>query len=143
VSAPRPARPLVSIVVPVLDEEGCIDELARRVRAALEAEDVEHELLFVDDGSRDRTQERIEALRREHPSVCAIRFTRSFGHQAALAAGLRYARGDAVVSMDGDLQHPPELLPQLLAAWRAGSDVVHTVRRGATPRSARVASSIG
>ena len=128
-SPPRPAHPLVSIVVPVLDEEGCIDELARRVRGALAGEGVEHELLFVDDGSRDRTPERIEALRRGDRTVCAIRFTRSFGHQAALAAGLRYARGDAVVTMDGDLQHPPELLPRLLSAWRAGSDVVHTVRR--------------
>jgi dolichol-phosphate mannosyltransferase len=129
VSAQRPQSPLVSVVVPVLDEEGCVDELARRVRAALSKEDVRHELLFVDDGSRDGTPVRIAALQQLDPSVRTVRFTRRFGHQAALAAGLRYARGDVVISMDGDLQHPPELLPQLLAAWRAGSDVVHTVRR--------------
>jgi dolichol-phosphate mannosyltransferase len=128
-SAPRPAHALVSVVVPVLDEEECIEELARRVRDVMTTQGVAHELLFVDDGSRDRTPERIEALCRSDPRVRTIRFTRSFGHQAALAAGLRYARGDAVISMDGDLQHPPELLPELLAAWRAGSDVVHTVRR--------------
>jgi polyisoprenyl-phosphate glycosyltransferase len=129
VSAPRPERPLVSVVVPVLDEEGCIDELARRVRAAFAGTGVRHELLFVDDGSRDATPERIAALQRSDADVRTVRFTRCFGHQAALAAGLRYARGDAVVSMDGDLQHPPELLPEMIAAWRDGSDVVHTVRR--------------
>ena len=127
-NAPRPPDPLVSIVVPVLDEEGCVDELARRVAAVMAAQGARYELLFVDDGSRDRTPERIEEARRRDACVRTIRFTRSFGHQAALAAGLCYARGDAVVTLDGDLQHPPELIPDLLAAWRAGSDVVHTVR---------------
>jgi glycosyltransferase involved in cell wall biosynthesis len=127
VTEARPAHPLLSVVVPVLDEEGCIEELARRVRDAL-GSGACYELLFVDDGSRDRTPERIEGLRAVDPRVCAIRFTRSFGHQAALAAGLRYARGDLVVTMDGDLQHPPELLPRLVEAWNAGADVVHTRR---------------
>jgi dolichol-phosphate mannosyltransferase len=129
VSAPRPEDPLVSIVVPVLDEEGCVEELARRVRDVLTAAGARYELLFVDDGSRDRTPERIAELQARDPRVCAIRFTRRFGHQAALSAGLRYARGDVVVTMDGDLQHPPELLPDLVAAWRRGADVVHTLRR--------------
>lgn len=126
-NAARPSDPLLSVVVPVLDEEGCIDELAKRVRAALPG--VRLELLFVDDGSRDSTPERIAALQQADPAVRTVRFTRCFGHQAALAAGLRYARGDVVVTMDGDLQHPPELLPEMLAAWRDGNDVVHTVRR--------------
>jgi glycosyltransferase involved in cell wall biosynthesis len=125
----RPGDPLVSIVVPVLDEEGCVGELARRVAEVMRAAGARHELIFVDDGSRDATAERIAALRAADPAVKAIRFTRSFGHQAALAAGLEFARGDVVVSMDGDLQHPPELIPRLLEAWRAGADVVHTVRR--------------
>jgi dolichol-phosphate mannosyltransferase len=116
-------------VIPVLDEEGCIDELARRLRQALSKAAARYELLFVDDGSRDGTAERIAQLAAADPRVCTIRFTRSFGHQAALAAGLRYARGDLVVTMDGDLQHPPELVPELVAAWRAGADVVHTRRR--------------
>lgn len=140
----RPPDPLISIVVPVLDEEGCIDELARRVGEVMRAERARYELLFVDDGSRDATPERIAAAQRRDESVRTIRFTRSFGHQAALCAGLRYAQGDAVVTMDGDLQHPPELLPSLLAAWRSGSDVVHTVRclppgarRSAKERSGR------
>lgn len=128
---PRPERPLLSVVVPVLDEQDCVAELARRVRAAWAAAGVDGELLFVDDGSRDETPARIAALCAAHDDVASVRFTRSFGHQAALAAGLRFARGDAVVTMDGDLQHPPELLPSLVAAWREGADVVQTVRREA------------
>jgi dolichol-phosphate mannosyltransferase len=117
-------------VVPVLDEEGCVDELARRVGEALAGTGVEHEIVFVDDGSRDRTPEKLADLHKADPErVRWVRFTRSFGHQAALAAGLRHARGDAVVTMDGDLQHPPEFLPSLVDAWRAGADVVHTMRR--------------
>ena len=132
----RPENPLISIVVPVLDEEGCVAELVRRIRTALSPENVRHEILFVDDGSTDGTSGRLKALRAEDSAVKTIRFTRSFGHQAALLAGLRYARGDAVVTMDGDLQHPPELLPSLLAAWREGADVVNTVRK--SPRGTGV-----
>jgi len=130
VSKTRPDNPLVSIVVPVLNEEGCVDELARRVGEALAPEGVRYEILFVVDGSTDATSDRIEALHRANPWVKGLRFTRSFGHQAALIAGLAHARGDAVVTMDGDLQHPPEFLPTLLEAWREGVDVVNSVRRG-------------
>jgi dolichol-phosphate mannosyltransferase len=131
----RPESPLVSIVVPVLDEEGCVDELTRRVREAMAGADARFELIFVDDGSRDGTPEKLAALRRADPAVKSIRFTRRFGHQAALAAGLRHARGDAVVTMDGDLQHPPALLATLIEAWRGGADVVQTQRR--LPRGER------
>ncbi len=124
----RPDNPLVSVVVPVLDEEGCVDELTSRIQRAIAGADARCEILFVDDGSRDATPQRIAALRERHPSIKCIRFTRTFGHQAALTAGLSYARGDAVVTMDGDLQHPPEFLPTLLDAWRDGADVVHTIR---------------
>jgi dolichol-phosphate mannosyltransferase len=125
----RPTDPLVSVVVPVLDEADCVDELARRVSAAVRGASARLEILFVDDGSTDETPLRIAALRARDPSVKCIRLTRSFGHQSALLAGLRFAQGDAVVTMDGDLQHPPELLPRLLEAWRGGADVVHTIRR--------------
>jgi glycosyltransferase involved in cell wall biosynthesis len=128
VSKTRSENPLISIVVPVLDEEGCIDELVERVGAALQAQGVRHEIVFVDDGSTDRTPERIAAQHRANPAVKSIRFTRSFGHQAALIAGLHHATGDAVVTMDGDLQHPPEFLPKLIEVWREGVDVVSTVR---------------
>lgn len=119
---------LISIVVPVLDEEDCVEELARRVGAALSGEGVRYEILFIDDGSRDATPERIAKLRESDARVKIIRFTRSFGHQAALVAGLEHASGDAVVTMDADLQHPPEFLPTLLRAWRNGVDVVHAIR---------------
>lgn len=130
----RPAQPLVSVVVPVLDEEDCVVELARRVRAGWESAGVRGELLFVDDGSRDATPARLAALRAADADVKTIRFTRSFGHQAALSAGLRFARGDAVVTLDGDLQHPPERIPALVEAWRAGADVVQAVRRAQEER---------
>ena len=125
----RPQPPLVSIVVPVLDEEECVGELVRRVRESLVSIGARYEILFVDDGSRDATPERIRALRAQDEAIRCIRFTRSFGHQSALLAGLRFAQGDAVVTMDGDLQHPPEVLPQLVEAWRRGADVVHAIRR--------------
>jgi glycosyltransferase involved in cell wall biosynthesis len=125
----RSDNPLISIVAPVLDEEDCVDEFARRVREALAPEGLGYEILFVDDGSTDRTPERIAELHAADPAVKSIRLTRSFGHQAALIAGLRHARGDAVVTMDGDLQHPPEFLPTLIEAWREGVDVVNTVRQ--------------
>jgi dolichol-phosphate mannosyltransferase len=128
VSAGRPPDPLISVVVPVLDEEGCVDELVRRVTGVLRAQGTRYELLFVDDGSRDATPQHIAAAQQRDENLRTIRFTRSFGHQAALCAGLRYARGDAVITMDGDLQHPPELLPRLIEDWRQGSDVVHTIR---------------
>lgn len=127
-SKTRPENPLISIVVPVLDEEGCVDELVRRIDEALSTQAVRHEIVFVDDGSRDRTPDRIAALHRADSTVKSIRFTRSFGHQAALIAGLRHAKGDAVVTMDADLQHPPEFLPKLIEFWREGNDVVSTVR---------------
>jgi dolichol-phosphate mannosyltransferase len=130
--------------VPVLDEQDCVAELARRVREAMTAEGVRYELLFVDDGSRDDTAAVIASLQNTDSAIRVIRFTRRFGHQAALSAGLRHACGDVVVTMDGDLQHPPKMLPRLLAAWADGADVVHTrrqlppgVRRGFKERTGR------
>lgn len=125
----RPDNPLVSIVVPVLNEEGCVGELSRRIAAAMAGANIRYELLFVDDGSQDGTPAAIAEVRQLDPAVKAIRFTRSFGHQAALVAGLEYAAGDAVVIMDGDLQHPPEFIPTLVSAWLEGIDVVSTIRQ--------------
>jgi len=125
----RPQDALVSFVVPVLDEEACIEEFARRARAAATQAGIRYELIFVDDGSADGTPDKIAELRSQDLQVKTIRLTRSFGHQAALVAGLRFASGDAVVTMDGDLQHPPECVPDLIRAWREGADVVNTGRR--------------
>jgi len=123
------SRPLISIVVPACDEEGNIEPLAIRVRACMDRQPVDFELIFVDDGSHDATWQRIEAAAKRDPHVRGIRFVRNFGHQSALLAGLSAATGDAVISMDADLQHPPELLPAMIAAWRNGAPVVLTRRR--------------
>jgi polyisoprenyl-phosphate glycosyltransferase len=121
--------PELSVVLPVHDEEPNLAELYRRLCAAL-ANEPSFELVFVDDGSRDGSAVLLAELCRLDPRVRLIRLSRNFGHQAAMAAGLDHARGAAVVLMDSDLQDPPEVLPQMLAAWRAGADVVYAVRRG-------------
>ncbi len=124
----RPVSPLISIVVPVFNEEACVDEMATRVRAVFSDIDADYELIFVNDGSSDATLQRIVAVGETDAAVRYISFSRNFGHQYALAAGIDHAFGDAVVTLDGDLQHPPELIPDLIAHWRGGDDVVYTIR---------------
>jgi len=89
----------------------------------------EYEIIFIDDGSTDNTLEKIKALSRQHDEVFFISFSRNFGHQNALRAGLNYCTGDAVITMDGDLQHPPKLVPLMVQKWTEGYDVVYTTRR--------------
>lgn len=132
-SAPVPE---LSAVVPVYNEEETLGELHRRLAGVLDGLGVEYEILLVNDGSRDRTSEILDTLAREQPRVRAIHFSRNFGHQAAVSAGLVYARGRALVVLDADLQDPPELIGRMLEAWRAGNQVVYarrTVRRGESP----------
>lgn len=117
---------LVSIVAPVYNESLGIAEFHRRLSAALGSETFE--LILVNDGSRDGSGEAIEELAASDSRVRAIHLSRNFGHQAAITAGLDTARGDAVVTIDADLQDPPEFIPTLLATWREGADVVHAVR---------------
>ncbi|MFT4569241.1 MAG: glycosyltransferase involved in cell wall biosynthesis [Hyphomicrobiaceae bacterium] len=121
---------LVSIVVPVFNEQDCVGEMSSRVRAALEACHLDYELIYVDDGSSDDTLACIRAIADDDPRVRYVSFSRNFGHQMALFAGVEHACGDVVVSLDGDLQHPPELIPELIERWREGYDVVYTVRTG-------------
>lgn len=124
----RPIHPLLSVIVPCFNEEGCVDEMIRRLRAVLDRIDCKWEIVFVDDGSRDAT---LDALKRHATSdarIGYVSFSRNFGHQMALFAGMERARGDAVVSLDGDLQHPPELIPALFEHWLRGKDIVYTVR---------------
>ena len=118
---------MISVVVPVFEEEEALRELHRRVSAALPVEE-EHELVFVDDGSRDGSWAVMCELAAVDPSLRLVRLSRNFGHQAAITAGLDAARGDAVVVLDADLQDPPEVIPQLVARWRDGFDVVYAVR---------------
>ncbi|MFB3892936.1 MAG: glycosyltransferase family 2 protein [Phycisphaerae bacterium] len=119
---------LISIVVPVHNESANIRPLAEAVAMALGP--TPYELIFVDD-SEDDTFAQIEALAAVDPRVRGLGLSRRFGHQNALSAGLRRARGRAVIMMDGDFQHPPELLPALIAKWREGFNVVQTVRQDA------------
>ena len=117
------AAPDVSVVVTVFDEERTVDEVYERTTAALDALGRPYELIFVDDGSRDGTFARIERLHERDGRVRAVRFKRNFGQHPAMHAGLARARGDVVVTMDGDLQNAPEDIPRLVAAVEAGSDV--------------------
>jgi len=118
----------VEIVVPVFNEEGNIEELYRQVVAELEPLGLTFGFLYVDDGSRDRTVAILEQLRAGDPRVNFLSFTRNFGHQAALLAGLEHSTGDCVVSMDGDLQHPPQVISAMVRHWLQGADVVVTTR---------------
>lgn len=131
--------PEVTVVAPAFNEAESLPELHRRVAAALAGED--YELLIVDDGSSDATGALVAALARSDPRVRLLRLSRNFGHQAAVTAGLDHARGRAVVTIDADLQDPPELIPTLLDRWRAGAQVVHAVRhvRPGEPRLRLVA----
>src|SRR4249919_2192522 len=117
----------VSLVLPAFNEELNIRRVYDAVRQAL-ASTEKLEIIFVDDGSTDATAQCVRQLRLEDSSVRLIRFGRNFGHQAALFAGLQAARGAAVITLDCDLQHPPELLPRMLEAWRGGARVVQMVR---------------
>jgi glycosyltransferase involved in cell wall biosynthesis len=118
---------LVSVSAPVLNEEEILETFYGRVRDALDGFD--WELVLVDDGSTDRTPELLSELADRDPRVRVIEFSRNFGYQAAVAAGLDHCRGDVVVTIDADLQDPPELIPELIAEWSRGADVVYAVRR--------------
>jgi len=124
-----PCSPLVSFVVPCFNEEEVVGETHRRLAAVADAaRDYRFEFLFVNDGSRDRTLELLRGLAAIDARVRVLAFSRNFGHQLALTAGIDEARGDAVVLLDADLQDPPEVVPQMLAAWREGWQVVYGVR---------------
>jgi dolichol-phosphate mannosyltransferase len=117
---------LLSVVAPLLDEEETVLEFHRRLTAALDG--IPYEIVLIDDGSTDRTPELLRELARRDDRLRVITLSRNFGHQAALTAGLDHARGDAVVTIDADLQDPPELISKMLEEWRQGSDVVYAVR---------------
>jgi undecaprenyl-phosphate 4-deoxy-4-formamido-L-arabinose transferase len=113
----------VSVVVTIYDEEETVEELYRRSVAALEQAGTTFELIFVDDGSRDGTFDRLERIHDADPRVRVVRFKRNFGQHPAMHAGLARARGEVLVTMDGDLQNAPEDIPRLVAAVEAGADV--------------------
>jgi polyisoprenyl-phosphate glycosyltransferase len=118
----------LSVVCPAYDEAANVPELVRRLTAVLDPTGLDWEIIFVDDGSEDDTWRMLEEAAREDPRIRSLRFSRNFGHQVALTAGLEVSTGDLVVTMDSDLQHPPEVIPALLARAREGYDVVYAVR---------------
>lgn len=131
----------LSIIAPCYNEAGNIAELRRQLAHVVDRlladpasgiDDVEY--LFVDDGSRDATLDLLKAWAADDPRVRIVSLSRNFGHQAALSAGIDYAAGDAVVVMDADLQHPPELILEFVRRWREGYDLVYAYREGVRPR---------
>jgi polyisoprenyl-phosphate glycosyltransferase len=117
-----------SIVAPIYNEKENLPELYRRVKKVMDSTDETWELILVDDGSTDGSAEMIRDLAKKDKCVRPIIFARNFGHQIAITAGWDYARGDAVVVIDADLQDPPELIPEMAKKWREGYEVVFAVR---------------
>ena len=120
---------MISIVIPVFNEEDCIEQLYLQLVSVLSGIEMDYEIIFVDDGSTDDSVNLIKALNQSNHNVKLVQFSKNFGHQIALTAGLDYARGQVVVVMDADLQHPPEVIPEMLLKWREGFDIVNTVRQ--------------
>jgi glycosyltransferase involved in cell wall biosynthesis len=137
-------RPRYSFVIPIYNEEETLPELARRVTRVLDGLDGESEVIVVDDGSTDRSHDLLVDLNRRDERFKVLRFTRNFGHQMAITAGLDHVAGEAVVIMDGDLQDPPELVPELIARWREGYEIVYAIRqdRSAEPFLRRTAITL-
>ncbi len=118
-----------SFVVPVYNEQDVLDDFFGRLSAVAKGLGEAYEIIFVDDGSQDETPLRLARLANEHDEVKVVEFSRNFGHQVAVTAGYDHARGRAVVTLDGDCQHPPEFIPQMISRWREGFEVVYTVRK--------------
>jgi len=121
-------QPELSVVIPVFNEEENITALHSRLTAVLEGIHIDYEIIFVDDGSNDDSLNQLQNLSVKDNRVLVVELARNFGHQVAITAGLDYSQGKAVIVMDGDLQDPPEVLPEFIAKWRNGHDVVYGVR---------------
>ncbi len=119
---------LISIVVPAYNEEEALPLFYEQLRAVLDELSDSYEIIFVNDGSSDKTAEILDRLTAENPAVHALHFSRNFGHQAALSAGLRHAKGEYTISMDADGQHPPKLIPEMIRLADSGYDIVLTQR---------------
>lgn len=119
----------LSIVIPVYQEGGHIVSSIRHIGQIIDKNSINHEFVLVDDGSRDNTWQQLENLAAEMKNMIAVRLSRNFGKEAAICAGLEYANGDMIMVMDADLQHPPELIPEMVRVWREeGYDVVEGVK---------------
>lgn len=119
---------LLSLVVPAFNEEEAMEQSFERTYRAMSSIGYPFEIIYIDDGSRDRTWEIISRLAREHEEVKALRFSRNFGHQLAVTAGMDEAKGNAVIIMDADLQDPPEVIADMVKAWEQGADIAYGKR---------------
>ena len=119
---------MISVVVPLYNEEEVLNETYRRLSSVMASLEEPHELIFVNDGSRDKTAEIASALCEKDEHVRLISFSRNFGHQVAITAGMDYASGDAVILIDADLQDPPEIIPEMVKKWKEGYHVVYGKR---------------
>lgn len=120
--------PKYSLIIPIYNEEETIPELYRRVSDVMDSLDDSVELILINDGSRDSSLNLMRELQEKDARVCYISFARNFGHQAAVTAGLNFARGQVIVVLDADLQDPPELIPKMIESWQAGYHVVYAQR---------------
>ena len=121
--------PVYSVVIPVYNEEEVVTESYNRIKAVMESMNESYELIFVNDGSRDKTAHIIADIIKDDTTVKLLNFARNFGHMPAITAGMHYAKGDAVIIIDADLQDPPEALPNMAALWKEGYDVVYGKRK--------------
>ena len=119
---------MISIVTPVYNEEENIPFFYEEVTKVMQSLGTDYEIIYVNDGSRDKSEFLLNELAQKDSHVRALTFARNFGHQIAITCGMDFAKGNCVITMDGDLQHPPELIPVLVEKWREGYDVVQTVR---------------
>ena len=119
---------LLSIVIPAYCEDRNIALIHKELTNVLKKIKTQYEIIFVDDGSKDDTWDEILKLYNQDKHIKGLRFTKNFGHQYALLAGMNYAKGQAVITLDADLQHPPEIITQLLQKWKEGFKIVNTQR---------------
>ncbi|QNI33197.1 glycosyltransferase family 2 protein [Alloacidobacterium dinghuense] len=125
---------MISVVVPIFNEEELISLFHVAVASAMNSVGEDWEVVYVNDGSRDSSLDLLKALQSEDPHIVVVDLSRNWGHMGAISAGMQTARGDAIVLMDGDFQDPPEVIPRLVNAWRAGAQVVVAVRRSRQER---------
>ena len=122
------SRQMLSVVVPCYNEEQNIHLCYEEILSNTPRDRFDYEVIFVNDGSRDNTWLEIQKIAKKNKNIRGVNFSRNFGHQAALQAGLEVARGDLIIMMDGDLQHPPALFDELIKKYDEGFDIVNTVR---------------
>lgn len=121
-------KPLYSIIISVYNEEEVLAKFHQELSSAVEPLEADFEFIFVNDGSQDRSHLILKQLTEKDPRVCAIHFSRNFGHDAAMLAGIDYCHGEAAICLDSDLQHPPTLIPQMLSLYEQGKDIVTMIR---------------